>query len=127
MNLYSIASRVSEFGLVVHRNNEKNELYIARPASLEGTIFRGWEEDTVIGISSTNLKINAPTAILIMQGKGRKTKFNLNISLPMAPGPGPIWFDEVFKSPEDAIEAIKECYFGDRIDFENESLERIYK
>jgi len=40
MNLYDIASVVSEFGLVVHRNNDKNELYIARPAEAPGSPIR---------------------------------------------------------------------------------------
>ncbi len=127
MNLYNIASVVSKLGLVVHRSNDKNELYIARPASLGGTKFRGWEEDIVIGFSGTSLMANAPSAVLTIEGKGRKTKFKLNISLPAAPGPGPVWYDEVFKSSEELVEAVKECYFGDRIDFNNESLENFYK
>jgi len=40
MNLYDIASVVSEFSLVVHRNNDKNELYIARPAEALGSPIR---------------------------------------------------------------------------------------
>jgi hypothetical protein len=127
MILYSITSSVSKLGLVVHQNNDKNELYIARPASLEGTKFRGWESDIVNGYSSTSLKTNAPSAILSVEGKGRKTKFRLNISLLAAPGPGPIWFDEVFKSADEVVEAVKDCYFGDRINFKNESLESYFK
>jgi len=127
MNLYNIASIVSELGLVVYRNNDENELYIARPASLVGTKFRGWDKDIVTGYSSISLKTNAPSAALTIEGKGRKTKFRLNISLLAAPGPGPVWIDEVFKSAEEVVEAVRECYFGDRIDFENESLEKFYK
>jgi hypothetical protein len=127
MNLYNIASIVSEFGLIVHRNNDKNELYIARPASLVGTKFRGWDEDIVTGYSSMSLKTNAPSAVLTIEGKGRKTKFRLNISLLAAPVPGPVWIDEVFKSAEEVVKAVRECYFGDRINFKNESLENYFK
>lgn len=126
VDLFGIASRIAESGLVVHENYEKRELYIARPSSLKGTKFRGWKEDQVSGISDTVLKINAPSAKIVISGEGRKTRYLVNISIGAAPGPGPEWFNEEFKRPEDAIKAVLDCYFSDRIDFYNSSLESWY-
>lgn len=121
-----MAFRVAEAGLVVHENYDKRQLYVARPASIGGTSFRGWDEDQVSGIGDTVLKINAPTATISVLGQGRKTKYLVNISIGAAPGPGPEWFNEQFKKPEEAIEAVIECYFSDRINFNNSSLEQWY-
>lgn len=126
MHLFGIASRIAQSGLVVHENYDKRELYIARPASLKGTEFRGWTEDCVSGVSDTVLKINAPSAKISIPGEGNKTRYLVNISIGAAPGPGPEWFNEEFKDIEKAIEAVTECYFSDRIDFNNSSLERWY-
>ena len=126
MDLFGIASRIAESGLVVHENYDKRELYIARPASLKGSLFRGWTEDQVSGISDTVLKINAPSAKLTVSGIGKKTRYLVNISIGSAPGPGPEWFNEEFKQVEQAIDAVKECYFADRINSNNPSLESWY-
>jgi len=47
----------------------------------------------------------------------------LNISSPAVPGPGPVYFDEKFETVEDLVTAVRECYFSDRIDFNNPSLD----
>ena len=46
----------------------------------------------------------------------------MDISYAAAPGPGPIWFRERFIDVREAVDAIRDCYFGDRIDFESEAL-----
>jgi len=126
MNLLGIAIRIAESGLVVNENSEKKELHIARPASVNGTEFRGWADDHVFGMGDVTLKVNAPTAKVVITGKGSKTRYLVNISQPAAPGPGPEWFNEKFKKAEEAIEAVIGCYFSNRVDFNNSSLESWY-
>jgi hypothetical protein len=50
--------------------------------------------------------------------------WRVDISMAAAPGPGPVWFHEEFTKVEDAVDAIEGCFFADRIDSQNESLER---
>jgi len=122
--LHVIADSVAETGLVVGEDYENNRLGIARPASLHGTKFRGWQEDEeVVGYWGGMVKSNAPSASVNAITKGKKVFYNLNISLGAAPGPGAVWIDETFKNHEDVVTAIIGCYFGDRIDFSNASLE----
>lgn len=123
MRIFEISSEIAESGLVVQENHERSELYVSRPASLKGTQFRGWKEDSVIGMGDTLLKMNAPTAMISIKGRGRKQRFHLNISIPAAPGPGPEWINETFKSSEEVIAATLDCYFAQRIDMKNQSLE----
>ena len=126
MEIFDISIKIAEFGLVVHENFDKNELYIARPASVQGTSFHGFDENNVVGISNTILIVNAPTAIINITGKGKKRRYLLDISIAAAPGPGPEWFNEKFKSAEEVIKATYNCYFSDEIDFKNPSLEGWY-
>lgn len=123
MELFDIAVRVAELGLVVYENYDKQEIQIARPASLQGSLFRGWTEDQLSAIGTTLLTINAPSAKVTMRGKGRKAKYLVNISMSAALGPGPEWFNKEFKDTQAVFEAIKECYFSDRVDSSNASLE----
>ena len=46
----------------------------------------------------------------------------VDISEAAFPGPGPVYFHETFETAGEACEAVKDCCFGDRIDFNNESL-----
>ena len=86
-------------------------------------MFRGWNEVQVSAIGTTLLTTNAPSAKVTMSGKGRKAKYLVNISMTAAPGPGPEWFNEEFKYIEEVIEAVKGCYFSDRVNSKNLSLE----
>lgn len=117
------AAEIAETGLITHEVDD--ELFIARPASVAGTPFRGWEEDYVLGIGNAVLKINAPIAKI---RKKSKKRWLLEIATAAAPGPGPgpVWISEEFSNIEFAVEALIECYFGNRIDSNNESLEGWY-
>ncbi len=126
MDTLNVACHIAESGLVVHELPEGNKVIIARPASLEGTSFRGCSENRVTGYAETILLVNAPLAELQEIGSKKTKKYNLNISLAAAPGPGPIWIDEDFEDIKTAIKAVIECFFGDRVDFNNESLNSWY-
>ena len=123
MELFEIAVRIAELGLIVYENYDNQEIDIARPASVEGSMFRGWNEVQVSAIGTTLLTTNAPSVKVTISGKGRKAKYLVNISMTAAPGPGPEWFNEEFKYIEEVIEAVKGCYFSDRVNSKNLSLE----
>lgn len=122
MDTLTVASWIAESGLVVHEFPEEDRVMITRPASLEGTKFRGWQNNRVISTGETIILVNAPLATLKEIRTGKRKKYNLDISL----SPGPIWINEDFKDIKDAVKAAIECYLGDRIDFNNESLNEWY-
>src|SRR5687768_8477100 len=107
-------------GLVIVEHEGKPEHFtIVRPASLAGTPFL--EDAYSVGVGPATLLSNAPVASL-RQLVERGEEWEVDISFVAAPGPGPVWFRERFSHPRDAIEAIRECYFADRVDFANEAL-----
>lgn len=124
MDTLNVAAHIADSGLVVHEVPKDDKVVIARPASLKGTEFRGCNESRVTGYAETLLLVNAPLAELKEIGSGKNKKYNLNISMGAAPGPGPIWIDENFDDIKTAVEAVLECFFGERIDFNNESLNK---
>jgi len=81
------------------------------------------DHEYVVGINNVSLKTDAPMAEVSKLGRGKKTRYRLNISSPAVPGPGPVYFDEKFETVEDLVTAVRECYFSDRIDFNNPSLD----
>jgi hypothetical protein len=113
--------RLLKRGLVIIEHAERPDHFmIVRPASPPGSDFRGWEGCCNVGMSGTSLSTNAPPAVLQPCKKG----WLVDISMAAAPGPGPVWFHEEFTKVEDAVDAIEGCFFADRIDSQNESLER---
>jgi hypothetical protein len=113
--------RLLPLGLVVIEHDEHPDYFmIMRPASVPGSNFRGWVGCDNYGMSRTMLSSNAPPATL----KWVNTSWLVDISEGAAPGPGPVWFHEEFATCQDAVDAIEGCYFGDRVDNNNESLER---
>ena len=118
LSQFGAAVKIAETGLVVHEGDDK--LYVARPATVKGTEFRNRESDSVSGMSDTILKMNAPTASITKVKGG----WILDISEKAAPGPGPEWYNGKFKTLEEAVEAVIDCYFGSRINFDNDSLKR---
>ncbi len=117
MDQFGAAVKLAEKGLVVLEGD--NELFVLRPASIGGTVFRGWEEQ-VTGSHDTILKTNAPRASVKKIKKG----WEIDISIPAAPGPeGIIWHREKLQTLESTVEAIIECYFGDRVNFNTEMLD----
>ncbi len=69
-----------------------------------------------------HVRVSAPPADLFPVDKGIGKRWVVDISLLAEPGPGPIYFHEEFEKVEDAVTAIQECFFGDRVDFSSESL-----
>src|SRR5262245_44732964 len=115
--------RLLKRGLVIIEHSERrNHFMVVRPASLVGSMFRGWDDCCNLGMSGTSLSTNAPPAMLEPCKKG----WRVDISVAAAPGPGPVWFHEEFENVEDAVDAIEGCFFGDRVDSHNESLEAWY-
>lgn len=118
----SAVYRLTEAGLVViEHETEPQKFTIIRPASLAGT--RLWEEGytSIYGANFTSVLTNAPPASL-KQLKKNSPEWEVDISIPAAPGPGPVWFRERFHDVVDAVAAIHDCYFGNRIDFMSEAL-----
>jgi hypothetical protein len=70
----------------------------------------------------TWLLTNAPPAMLYPSEKG----WLVDISEAAAPGPGPVWFHAHFANIQDAVDAVEGCFFGNRVDSHNESLEQFY-
>jgi hypothetical protein len=115
--------RLLKHGLVIIELAERPDHFmIVRPASLDGTDFRGWEGCCNVGMSGTSLSTNAPPAMLEPCNKG----WRVDISMAAALGPGPVWFHEEFAKVDDAVNAIEGCFFGNRVDSDNESLEWWY-
>jgi hypothetical protein len=112
-----------KYGLVVIEHPEdKDNFTIVRPASLAGSAFRGWESNINVGTGRVSLSTNAPPALL----QPSKNGWLVDISCAAAPGPGPVWFHEEFATARDAVEAIVGCFFGSRVNNENESLQSWY-
>lgn len=110
---------IMERGLIVFEGNEDGAYYVARPSSVCGTKFPNFE-DEIVGLGNAFFQTNAPLATLIRgQAEGA---WIADISVGAAPGPGPIYFNETFDSFMNAAAAVVDCYFGNRIDFNNESL-----
>ena len=77
-----------------------------------------------IGFGGVEFLANAPFATITR--KRRPIRWHVEISIPAAPGPGPIFFQDTFDSLEEAVIAINDCYFGERIDFNAPSLKQWY-
>jgi hypothetical protein len=122
-SLDQAANQLSSRGLVcvrcqgsipVHKGEEV--LVIVRPASLEGARFPGDWGSFGVG-SNVWLWTNAPPANLWLKRSRRSKVWVADISVPAAPGPGPVYFHEEFEVLDLAVEAIVDCFFGNRIDF----------
>ena len=112
--------RLARLGLVIIEPAGQPDHYIiVRPASVSGTQFFNAGETTCFGGGGTTLEINAPPALL---GRAKRGKWDVDISMAAAPGPGPVWFRERFPDLARAVQAIRDCFFGNRIDFQSESL-----
>lgn len=114
--------RLLRFGLVIiedQRQDERCSVY--RPVGVSGTLFPGWEEGVNVGQQGTYVRASAPPADLSPVGSGSDKRWLVDLSIG---APGPVWFHEEFASAEEAVEAIRECFFGSRVDFGRESLGR---
>jgi hypothetical protein len=117
------AFRLIRLGLVVIEHAAEDEnCCVYRPVGLAGTTFPDWEDGVNYGQNSTTLRVSAPPAGLYSIQTAAGKRWVVDISVAAAPGPGPVYFHEEFSSVEDAVTAISECYFGNRVDFNNESL-----
>jgi hypothetical protein len=105
--------------VIVEHDGEPAAFTIIRPASLRGTPFR--ESTLLVGAGNATVLTDAPVASLRQLAK-RGDEWEVYIGEAAAPGPGPVWFHERFADPRGAVEAIRECYFGDRVDFESQAL-----
>jgi len=110
-------------GLVLIESCDEDERCdLFRPASVGGTPFPDWEGGVNVGHSIMSVRVNAPPASVYPTGRGKRKRWVVDISVPAVPGPGPVWFHQAFITPEEAVDAIRRCYFGDLVDFEAESL-----
>ncbi|MHC4780152.1 MAG: hypothetical protein ACYTFG_16400 [Planctomycetota bacterium] len=121
MNFEEAVIRLTGAGLIVAADAEGSSLVAARPASSSGTVFPGFEP-VAMGIGSERVETDAPTGTL--RRRGCLFAWEVDISIPAAPGPGPVFFRGRFVRLEKAIEALLDCYFGDRIDFGSPALEQ---
>ena len=119
VDYFSISYNFAEMGLIVVEDHQSNEFFIVRPSSVTGTKFTGYDYENVVGINNVSIKTDAPIAKISKSGKGRKTKFRLNISVLVMGGPELVLFDEKFTSVEELVIATRECYFSNRINFNN--------
>jgi hypothetical protein len=118
--------RLIKTGLVVIEGEGKPEHFtIIRPA-LAGTPFFEAGRTIALGANGVHLLSNAPSASL-RQIKEDGNEWEVDSSFAAAPGPGPVWFRERFTDVAKAVDAIRDCYFGDRVDFENEALSPQYR
>lgn len=122
MDVTSAAILLAEEGLVASYSYEDRAVYFGRASSTQGTSFRGFREDTVSNVGDAILKLGAPTGLI--RYKKKRPHWKLDISIAAVPGPGPEYINENFETLEEAVKAAVECYFGDRINFNNPSLER---
>jgi hypothetical protein len=107
-------------GLVIVKHEGKPEHFtIVRPASLTGTQFL--DDAYVLGVGTATLLSDAPVASLRQLVEGGE-EWEVDISMAAAPGPGPVWIRGRFPNLREAVEAIRECYFADRVDFSSEAL-----
>ncbi len=125
-NLLFAIPYLAEAGLVVWDDQVNPRLEIIRPSAVKGTKFRGTVGDIVSCIGHASVLTNAPAATLTQE---RKDSWIVDISEGAAPGPGPTWFNESFTTLKEAVQAVQavlDCYFSDRIDFKNDSLEQFF-
>lgn len=119
-SLNIVAVRLAERGLIVRYDSDNESLICARHAAVDGTSFGDWVPSHLAGIGSVDFQTDTPFATITR--KRRPVRWLVDISIAAAPGPGPVFFHETFTTPEAAGEALLDCYFGSRIDFENDSL-----
>lgn len=111
-------------GLVlIESNTERDHYMIVRPASLDGSEFRGCSGPYNVGMASASVPTNAPAAMLSPTESGWLVDFSAAAS---GPAPNPTWFNAEFVKCKDAVDAIIDCFFGDRVDNYNETLVGFY-
>jgi len=117
------ALRLLKLGLIVVENEQDKIYTFYRPMGLRGTSFPRLEEGTHHLLNqNVFVRVDAPSASLFPIDTGEGRRWVVDMSMAAAPGPGPVWFHEEFASAEEAVAAIRDCYFGDRIDFRSASL-----
>jgi len=115
--------RLLKLGLIVVENEQDKVYTFYRPMGLRGTSFPRMGEGFHHRLSENVLvRVDAPPANLFPIDTAEGRRWVVDMSMPAAPGPGPVWFHEHFENAEEAVAAIRDCYFGDRIDFRSESL-----
>jgi hypothetical protein len=120
-----ICAILSQRGLVVSTHfNERNELIIVRPATAGGTLFPDHSEPRMVGLNDVFVFVNAPAARIRLMGK-RGNRCEVEISVDCCGGPNFVFFRETFSDLHAAADAIIDCYFGNRINFQNIPGQRI--
>jgi hypothetical protein len=114
-----ICTKLSQRGLVVSTHfNERNELIIVRPATAGGTTFPEHSEPRQVGLNDVFVFVNAPEAKIRLLGE-RDDRCEVEISIHCCGGPDYVFFRETFSDLHTAADAVIDCYFGKRIDFQN--------
>jgi hypothetical protein len=120
---FKFVRRLLRLGLVVAEHERERKFMIYRPIGLGGTVFPRRSAGMNYSLrGDVFLTADAPSASLHAVETAHETRWVVDISEVAAPGPGPVWFHEEFGAVEDAVEAIRDCYFGNRIDFQSASL-----
>jgi hypothetical protein len=120
---FKFVRHLLKLGLVAAEHECDRNYTIYRPIGLGGTVFPRRSAGINYGLcGNVFLTSDAPCASLHAVETPQETRWIVDISEAAAPGPGPIWFHEEFEAVEEAVEAIRDCYFGSRIDFQSESL-----
>jgi hypothetical protein len=127
-SLDQAAQRLAAQGLVCVRcagsqpiHGGAEVLVVIRPASVDGTPFPG-DWSAYGGAANVTVRTSAPPAELWLKRSRRSKVWIVDISVPAAPGPGPVYFHEQFPALDQAVSAIVDCFFGNRVNFQNESL-----
>jgi len=119
---YDALDNLASRGLVIVKNANEDSFHIARPCAVAGTVFPGFEDMTATIIDGVHLRCNAPIASMTRTIESED--WVVAISNPECPWHGPIYFSETFSSFSKAASALIDCFFGSRIDFDNELLIR---
>ena len=116
--------RVLKHGLVLIEHQADRDCFmVIRPASLAGSVFRGCDGQYNVSMSSASVPTNAPPAMLRITDSGWLVDISVAAS---GPKPSPTWFHAEFDTCKDAVDAIIDCFFGDRVDNYNDTLVGFY-
>ena len=99
-----------------------DKLFVIRPSSAAGTPFRGWRGKRILSIGRTHILTDAPEGI-ITRDKSNNL-WTADISIRLIPGPSAHYFHHSFETLAEAATALIECFFADRVRYDDPKLKR---
>lgn len=97
------------------------KLFVIRPSTAVGTPLRGWIGERILAIGSAYILTNAPAATITRdQASGR---WAAEISINLIPGPPARYFHGLFETLPEAATALVECFFEDRVQYDDPRLQ----